>query len=391
MDRQGTGTLKVSWSDIVRRGKEMRIPSTLTRQREEKSTVNSASKVVYEAEGFENERRAHQAAAIIKRALHPNTVLFEIDATELSKNDVYDLITKEIGEATGFRPISEYRDAKKACSEGLIHEGINYVATPSIENAEKLLTKVTLTHLPLESQEEIKEGLLQSMEKYGQVCQIRLFTTARGHFEGEAAVLLDTSKKGEEHQAEELTRMIFLEKWDGYYPATFKGAPPVCFMCRHSGHVKKDCPEMAKILCYRCNEFGHMRRDCTSVKQQRRSHEKEPEDSEITRERIGKKRQRSDTPTSEGKREILNEVIEAVPAKTTVITIEDSHVDEDMCNEIWHGEPHQEERIFDDEEGDEMSVGEEEEEEIPLDEEEKEESEMATAADMAQRIIWQAA
>ncbi|KAI9280930.1 hypothetical protein BC943DRAFT_282870, partial [Umbelopsis sp. AD052] len=211
----------------------MRIPSTLTRQREEKLTVKSASKVVYEAEGFENERKAHQAAAIIKRALHPNTVLFEIDATELSKDDVYDLITKEIGEATGFRPISEYRgsgrgnwlievkfadikDAKKACSEGLIHEGINYVATPSIENAEKLLTKVTLTHLPLESQEEIKEGLLQSMEKYGQVCQIRLFTTARGHFEGEAAVLLDISKKGEEHQAEELTRMIFLEKWDGY-------------------------------------------------------------------------------------------------------------------------------------------------------------------------------
>ena len=109
MNRQGTGTPTVSWSDIVRRGQEMTIPSTLARQREEKINVKIATKIVFEAEGFENERRAHQAAAIIKRALHPNTVLFEIDATDLSKDDVYDLITKEIGEATGFRPISEYR------------------------------------------------------------------------------------------------------------------------------------------------------------------------------------------------------------------------------------------------------------------------------------------
>lgn len=109
MNGQGTGTPTMSWSDIVRRGQEITIPSVLARQRDEKSTVKNVAKVVFEAEGFENERRAHQAAAIIKRALHPNTVLFEIDATDLDKDDVYDLITKEVGEATGFRPISEYR------------------------------------------------------------------------------------------------------------------------------------------------------------------------------------------------------------------------------------------------------------------------------------------
>ncbi|KAI8574933.1 hypothetical protein K450DRAFT_203266, partial [Umbelopsis ramanniana AG] len=109
MNRNADGTATQSWSDIVRRGREMTIPSILTRQREEKPNVKTITKIVYEAEGFENERRAHQAAAIIKRALHPNTVLFEIEAANLSKDDVYDLITKEIGEATGFRPISEYR------------------------------------------------------------------------------------------------------------------------------------------------------------------------------------------------------------------------------------------------------------------------------------------
>jgi len=122
----------------------------------------------------------------------------------------------------------------------LTHEGINYQATPSIENSEKSLIKVNLTHLPLDHQDEIKEGLMQSMEKYGQVCQMKLFTTARGYFEGEATVLLDTTQRGEDQQSEELTRMIYLEKWDDYYPATFKGAPPVCYMCRLSGHVKKD-------------------------------------------------------------------------------------------------------------------------------------------------------
>jgi hypothetical protein len=66
-------------------------------------------------------------------------VLFEIDATDLSKDDVYGLIMKAIGEATGFRPINEYREngrgnwlieakvrdtenVKKGCEKGLTHQ-----------------------------------------------------------------------------------------------------------------------------------------------------------------------------------------------------------------------------------------------------------------------------
>ncbi|CAO3684623.1 unnamed protein product [Umbelopsis ramanniana] len=51
---------------------------------------------------------------------------------------------------------------------------------------------------PLDHQDKIKEGLMQSMEKYGQVCQIKLFIMARGHFEGEASVLLDTTQRDED-------------------------------------------------------------------------------------------------------------------------------------------------------------------------------------------------
>jgi hypothetical protein len=112
----------------------MTIPSTLARQREEKPNVKTITKLIYAAEGFENDRRAHQAAAIIKRALHPNTVLFEIEAANLSKDDVYGLITKEIGEATGFRPISEYRGNGR--SNWLIE-----VKFKNTENAKKRVKK----------------------------------------------------------------------------------------------------------------------------------------------------------------------------------------------------------------------------------------------------------
>jgi hypothetical protein len=56
--------------------------------------------------------------------------------------------------------------------------------------------------------------------------------------------------------------MLYLESWNNYFPATFQGAPPVCYMCRLTGHVKKDCPELAALRCYKCNELGHVRYDC---------------------------------------------------------------------------------------------------------------------------------
>ena len=102
------------------------------------------------------------------------------------------------------------------------------MAMPSTENAEKCLTKVNLTHLPLEHQIEIKAGFIHSMEKHGQVCQIKLYTTARGHFEGEAVVLLDTTQKGEDHHSEELTRMIYLSAHCGIC----KNVLEEIFICR---------------------------------------------------------------------------------------------------------------------------------------------------------------
>ncbi|KAI9302693.1 hypothetical protein BJ944DRAFT_279544 [Cunninghamella echinulata] len=44
--------------------------------------------------------------------------------------------------------------------------------------------------------------------------------------------------------------------------ASYKGAPPVCFQCRQSGHIRKDCPMMKQITCSRYLHKGHIARFC---------------------------------------------------------------------------------------------------------------------------------
>jgi hypothetical protein len=69
---------------------------------------------------------------------------------------------------------------KKTCKIGLIHREINYLATPLIGKAKKRLIRVNLNHLPLDSEEEIKDGLLMSCQNMRQVF-VRLISTARGY------------------------------------------------------------------------------------------------------------------------------------------------------------------------------------------------------------------
>jgi hypothetical protein len=243
------------------------------------NVIKNRSVSIFEAAGFMEEKRANKAALILKRALHPDTVLFEFNANTLEKEEAYGIITQQVGRTHGFRPISDFRpgnrgnllieakfidkqDAGKACQDGVTHEGVQYRATPSIEGAEKNFARVNMSHLPLTSREELSQGLCQSMARYGKVCQIIIYTTDGGYFEGDATVVLDCTTPEPGTTYDELMRMLYLESWNNYFPATFQGAPPVCYMCRLTGHVKKDCPELAALRCYKCNELGHVRYDC---------------------------------------------------------------------------------------------------------------------------------
>ncbi|KAI9330251.1 hypothetical protein BD770DRAFT_403917, partial [Pilaira anomala] len=61
---------------------------------------------------------------------------------------------------------------------------------------------------------------------------------------------------------QDLTRMLYLEDWDDFAPASFKGAQPVCYYCGKSGHIKTGCPTLTKMKCFICNQIGHARRHC---------------------------------------------------------------------------------------------------------------------------------
>ncbi|KAI9339477.1 hypothetical protein BD770DRAFT_400189, partial [Pilaira anomala] len=61
---------------------------------------------------------------------------------------------------------------------------------------------------------------------------------------------------------QDLTRMLYLEDWDDFAPASFKGAQPVCYYCGKSGHIKTGCPTLTKMKCFICNQTGHARRRC---------------------------------------------------------------------------------------------------------------------------------
>lgn len=119
------------------------------------------------------------------------------------------------------------------------------------------------------SSSTIKQGLLDSLRYYGKVYQIRRIME-NGYFEGQLTITIDPSEgyvdtQGKLREAQPLQRMLYLETWDTFAPATFKGAAPVCFYCRQAGHIRKACPELTKRVCFECGETGHTRKFCKAT------------------------------------------------------------------------------------------------------------------------------
>jgi hypothetical protein len=89
--------------------------------------------------------------------------------------------------------------------------------------------------------------------------------TNRGYFEGEAVVILDISPQ-DNNPWLPLERRLHLATWDIVVPASFKGAPPICFLCRQSGHIRKNCPRLEHVTCFNCKGKGHYARHCPEPK-----------------------------------------------------------------------------------------------------------------------------
>lgn len=222
--------------------------------------------------------------AIVRQALTPDSVLFSLPALAFERRSkAYSLIESQIGPVHGFRPLSVYdmrsrRDllieakfvdpahTTKAIEDGITVDEIVHKASPSVAGSENPLLRVQLSLLHIDTDQSLKDGLLASLRYYGKVYQIRR-VLCDGYYEGQLTVTIDPSvgykdSKGVSHDAQPLQRMLYLETWDTFAPATFKGAAPVCYYCRQAGHIRNNCPALAKRVCFECGVAGHTRKFC---------------------------------------------------------------------------------------------------------------------------------
>ncbi|CDS10663.1 hypothetical protein LRAMOSA11149 [Lichtheimia ramosa] len=273
----------VPWSQVVAKGARMRVITPARRSQNSEISTD----ILYEDPEFTKQQMARKAAAIVRQALTPDSVLFTVPTSAfVHRSDIYKAIESQIGPLEDVRPLSLYdvrtrRDfmieakfAEAVHTDAAINRGITindvvYQASPSFVGAENPLIRVQLNLMQMGSSSTIKQGLLDSLRYYGKVYQIRRIME-NGYFEGQLTITIDPSEgyvdaQGKLRDAQPLQRMLYLETWDTFAPATFKGAAPVCYYCCQAGHIRNKCPELAKRICFDCGVAGHTRKFCKSV------------------------------------------------------------------------------------------------------------------------------
>ncbi|CDH61166.1 hypothetical protein RO3G_01610 [Lichtheimia corymbifera JMRC:FSU:9682] len=304
---------------------------------------------------------ACKAATIIRQALAPDAVLFSFPLVAFThRAEAYKTITDQIGPLASIRPLSNYdqrarkdllisvtftspEHTKKAIDSGITVDDVVYKATPNAPGAENPLMRVQLNLLHNADDRNLKEDLLSSLRYYGKVYQIRRIL-CNGYFEGQLTVTLDPSAgykddKGVYHEAQPLQRMLYLEAWDVYAPASFKGAAPICYYCRQSGHIRNACPELMKRVCFGCGNKGHTIRFCKNKEPEENTdtdllQEYEDAQQQHTLEKTtsGEEDQASESPALQ---ETVNEQIEntAEDMPDNISTKKDDAMDVDVSDE----------------------------------------------------------
>lgn len=269
-----------SWSLVARNGlNNKRIPNSIPRKDEHGEKERWEYTTIWEEEDIAHKMIARKAAAILQCATYTEAVYFEFRKQDFKHyTEAYDLIGKEVGRLKGVRQVTRYSyqasstlmvevqfiypaDRTKAIREGFTFNGINYKGTPANDGSTDKLVRVTLSQLPYFLPDDVLlKELLEGLRRYGKVCQVKKISN-RGYFEGDALVILDIQPvDGVKWQP--LERKLHMEPWELDVIASFRGAPPICYRCKESGHVKDNCPKMANVTCYNCQGKGHYARRC---------------------------------------------------------------------------------------------------------------------------------
>ncbi|KAK4521565.1 uncharacterized protein ATC70_007326 [Mucor velutinosus] len=284
---------EMTWAERASRGSTMRFyqPSKRRSVEAAASSYPLVGSVMFEDDDLKSQILASKAMAIVQQALTSGSVLFSFRKGLFGDRvDAYKVIQTQVSSLVEFRPLSVYDEkndgsllieakfeevdnANKATTTGVNVNGMVYKAVHAKECKEfGDLKFVQFTLMRIVKEPTFLHDLIKSLSFYGRVLQVKKFTRG-GFFEGKFSVMVDTSvgyqvEGGEWQEAQPLDRMLYLSEFDCFVAATYKGAPPVCHFCRHSGHVRAKCPELLQRRCYGCGKHGHMLRFCPGKEDQ---------------------------------------------------------------------------------------------------------------------------
>lgn len=270
-----------SWASKVAGGRNVKIPHRMQNMDTSGEKIVYTIETIYENEQLKEQLRITRAEELIQSSLQDNSVLFEVPKGEFtSLTNLYRLIQTQIGPIIRVVPISQFgnlkgnilvevtfekdEDANVAIAEGIIVNEMNFKATPAHINNSSCppkMTRIFLNYVPGVTHDELVPGLVSSLSIYGKVYEIKKRLHG-GFFEGQISALLDLNDDEETNKHVPLQRMLYLHTWDRYVPAEYKGAEAICYQCRKTGHIKKDCPVIKNMTCRRCSEKGHTARYC---------------------------------------------------------------------------------------------------------------------------------
>ncbi|CAO3686812.1 unnamed protein product [Rhizopus stolonifer] len=269
---------QLPWSTVVTNGLKKKVISISHRAISTENDLRPAPHIIFEDPTLSDHILSCKAASIVQQALTPGVVIFLFPSTCFSTGQTaYRAIQEQIGQLDGVKCISMYStkptkeliiealfwdsvDARLAINIGVAVDGVVFKASSSNAGGLASLTRVHLDFLNIPTGKTLSDSLFQSFQYYGKVYQIKKFTT-------DVSILIDNTGTYEDDEGNQvpvkpLSRMLYLQAWDNYVHATFRGAPPVCYYYRQAGHIRSKCPVLANKEYYRCGTLGHTARAC---------------------------------------------------------------------------------------------------------------------------------
>jgi hypothetical protein len=276
---------EVSWTTVVARGSSKRVITPSFAAKKSNADIRLSSKVIFEHDGLKEQLLARKATAIVQQALTPGSVLFSFPSSLFKhRGDAYMAIQEQCGEVIGVCPVSLYgaratdellveakfaqaESSVKALTMGITVGDLVFKAVSSKDdmvNTSMVHVQMNIPYIP--DKATFVSDLKRSLRYYGEVYQVKQFT-CNGFFEGQVSVMIDVSGgyvngEGKTVPCQPLARNLYLGEWDIYVSASFKGAAPICHFCRQAGHLRSNCPDLAKRVCFSCRDRGHTARFC---------------------------------------------------------------------------------------------------------------------------------